>query len=31
MTLSGWILILTFTLVFVALAKPIGAWLFASL
>jgi K+-transporting ATPase ATPase A chain len=29
MTLSGWILILTFTLVFVALAKPTGAWLFA--
>ncbi len=28
MTLAGWALILVFTLLFVGLAKPIGAWLF---
>lgn len=29
MTISGWAMILLFTVLFVALAKPMGAWLFA--
>ncbi|MEK6638182.1 MAG: potassium-transporting ATPase subunit KdpA [Pseudomonadota bacterium] len=29
MTISGWAMILLFTALFVALAKPMGAWLFA--
>ena len=29
MTVSGWAMILLFTVLFVALAKPMGAWLYA--
>ena len=29
MTVSGWAMILLFTALFVALAKPMGAWLYA--